>query len=388
MHYHCFNGSVEQAEQWLQDYPASKIGLTGLITFPNARQVHEVAQHVPLEKILLETDAPYFLPPAVLKSSYQYNFSQPGHVVHVAAQVAALRGIPLSEVLRANMKNIQAVYNIKMKVEQCEKEINGNSVDWLSESSKDEDRQAALPVWLGGSDDSSDSPDESYDDEQSHALPSAGEESRTLGKITGTSQHAYCDVKQPTSDLSSPTSSSTSRVTETILGAEAVVKGEYLSLLQGPQVELLGVDKFRELVSSYGTLASIICSFLNGREGGELYVGVRKSGEVVGVALTRKQRDDVRQVVDRVVSQMIVPRLPTMLVEGRPLVEISFVSVLNPGGSCSWLQLPRVRIASWHSKLTFKVVNVRFAGTQEGCYVRRGEGTASRSVLLQEEKSC
>ena len=234
--------------------------------------------------------------------------------------MAALRGIPLSEVLRANMKNIQAVYDIKMKVEQCKKEINGNSVDWLSESSKDEDRQAALPIWLGGSDDSSDSPDESYDDEQSHALPSAGEESRTLGKITGTSQHAYCDVKQATSDFSSPTSSSASRVTETMLEAEAVVKGEYLSLHQGPQVELLGVDKFRELVSSYGTLASIICSFLNGREGGELYAGVRKSGEVVGVALTRKQRDDVRQVVDRVVSQMIVPRLPTMLVEGRPLV--------------------------------------------------------------------
>ena len=45
-----------------------------------------------------------------------------------------------------------------------------------------------------------------------------------------------------------------------------------------------------------------------------------ESGEVVRVALTMKQRDDLRQVVDRVVSQMIVPRLPTMLVEGRPLV--------------------------------------------------------------------
>ena len=87
MHYHCFDSSVGQAEQWLQDYPASKIGLTGLVTFPNARQVHEVARNVPLEKILLETDAPYFLPPAVHKTSYQYNFSQPGHVVHVAAQV-------------------------------------------------------------------------------------------------------------------------------------------------------------------------------------------------------------------------------------------------------------------------------------------------------------
>ena len=75
------------AEQWLHDNPASKIGLTGLVTFPNARQVHEVARHVPLEKILLETDAPYFLPAAVVKTGYQYTFSQPGHVVHVAAQV-------------------------------------------------------------------------------------------------------------------------------------------------------------------------------------------------------------------------------------------------------------------------------------------------------------
>merc|ERR1712181_167877 len=124
------------------------------------------------------------------------------------------------------------------------------------------DEQTALPVWLGGSDDSSDDSDEAYDH---HGLPSTGEENKTWGTITGISQlHTYCDVKQPTSDLSSPSSSPTSRDSETMLEAEAVVKGEYLSLRQGPQVELLGVDKFRELVSSYGTLASIICSFLNG----------------------------------------------------------------------------------------------------------------------------
>ena len=87
MHYHCFKGTVEQAEDWVRDYPASKIGLTGLVTFPKAKHVHEVARHVPLEKILLETDAPYFLPEAVGRSSYQYNFSHPGHVVHAAAQV-------------------------------------------------------------------------------------------------------------------------------------------------------------------------------------------------------------------------------------------------------------------------------------------------------------
>merc|ERR1712200_108495 len=124
---------------------------------------------------------------------------------------------------------------------------------------------------------------------------------------------------------------------------EAVVKGEYLSLRQGPHIELLGIDKFRDLLKSYNQLAIAICSFLNGRDGGEVYIGVRRSGEVVGVALTRKQRDDLRQVVDRVLAQMIVPPIPTILVEGRPLVEVNFVPVSNPGGSCTWLHLPQVK---------------------------------------------
>ena len=176
--------------------------------------------------------------------------------------MAALRGISLSQILCANMKNIQEVYRINMGVEHLHKKGIDNSVD-LSRA----DRLLSTPR----------------------------------------------EIKCSTSEPSSPTSSSTSHGTKAsgdVFGTEAVVKGEYLSLRQGTHVELMGVNKFRELVCSYDTIASLICSFLNGREGGEVF----------GVALTRKQRDDVRQVVDRVVSQMIHPRLPTMLVGGRPLV--------------------------------------------------------------------
>ena len=264
--------------------------------------------------------------------------------------MAALRGVWLSEVLHANMKNIQEVYRINMEG-QFQKKNNGNGVEWLSGASKENDLesgrglhinmevgekmsaelpngalrelngQAAVPGWLGG--DAADDDSEGWDSEGSCDLQGAGEEKGVIGMITGMSQSSQSENKFPSWDLSPPSSSPMSSPTSssgTMREAEAVVKGEYLSLRQGPYVELLGVDKFRELVNSYGILATIICSFLNGREGGELYIGVRKSGEVVGVALTRKQRDDVRQVVDRVVSQMIVPRLPTMLVEGRPLV--------------------------------------------------------------------
>ena len=176
--------------------------------------------------------------------------------------MAALRGISLSQILCANMKNIQEVYRINMGVEHLHKKGIDNSVD-LSRA----DRLLSTPR----------------------------------------------EIKCSTSEPSSPTSSSTSHGTKAsgdVFGTEAVVKGEYLSLRQGTHVELMGVNKFREVVCSYDTIASLICSFLNGREGGEVF----------GVALTRKQRDDVRQVVDRVVSQMIHPRLPTMLVGGKPLV--------------------------------------------------------------------
>ena len=91
IHYHCFTGTWKSAEAWLSAYPASKIGLTGLVTFDHAKSVHEVARHIPLDKLLLETDAPYFLPSGVSKESYRHTFSQPGHVVHVAAQVSNLR---------------------------------------------------------------------------------------------------------------------------------------------------------------------------------------------------------------------------------------------------------------------------------------------------------
>ena len=52
------------------------------------------------------------LPRGVKRQSYSLSFAQPGHVIHVAAQIAALRKIPTVTVLRANMENIQKCYNI------------------------------------------------------------------------------------------------------------------------------------------------------------------------------------------------------------------------------------------------------------------------------------
>ena len=116
IHLHCFSSSWEMADSWLQAYPGAKLGLTALVTFPHAKEVHEVARRVPLGRLLLETDAPYFLPRQVSQgAAYSHRFAMPGHVVHVAAQIAAIRGVPVQEVLRANRRNIAEVYGIVVK---------------------------------------------------------------------------------------------------------------------------------------------------------------------------------------------------------------------------------------------------------------------------------
>ena len=94
-HLHCFTGRWEVADSWLQAYPASKLELAVQVTFPDAMEVHD------------------FLPrQASQGTAYRHSFPMPGHVVHVAAQIAALRDLPLHEVLRANRRNIAKVYGI------------------------------------------------------------------------------------------------------------------------------------------------------------------------------------------------------------------------------------------------------------------------------------
>ena len=112
IHRHCFTEDWEVAVSWLRLYPSSMLGLTGVVTYETAGAVHEVARRLPLQHLLLETDAPYMLPSGVCRKSYSHSFSQPGHVIHVAAQIAALRNVPTVTVLHANMENIKKCYNI------------------------------------------------------------------------------------------------------------------------------------------------------------------------------------------------------------------------------------------------------------------------------------
>ena len=71
---------------------------------------------LPLDKLVLETDAPYFLPrgggPDSLLGHSNKAFSLPVHVANVAAQVAVVKGCKVEEVLAANRQNVKNIYRV------------------------------------------------------------------------------------------------------------------------------------------------------------------------------------------------------------------------------------------------------------------------------------
>ncbi|XP_075750514.1 3'-5' RNA nuclease TATDN2-like [Rhipicephalus microplus] len=109
IHRHCFTGGWTEAQQWMDTFPNLFLGLTPLVGFHSAGPLAGVARRIPLDRLLLETDAPYFLPKS---ESNRLQQSHPGMAIHVATKVSAMRGIPLEEVLVAVRQNTRRMYRI------------------------------------------------------------------------------------------------------------------------------------------------------------------------------------------------------------------------------------------------------------------------------------
>ncbi len=98
---HSFTDSVENMEKGLEN--GLYIGVNGIATF--AKDCDEVTSAIPLEKILLETDAPYLTP-----SPLRGKINEPGNVVYIASYVAALRGITVEELSRGTEANVTRLF--------------------------------------------------------------------------------------------------------------------------------------------------------------------------------------------------------------------------------------------------------------------------------------
>lgn len=102
---HCFSGSVEFMKECVKQ--GWYIAIGGVVTFKKAIKMKEVAKEVPLDKLLLETDAPYLTP-----VPYRGKTNQPAYVKYVAEEIASIREISFEEVDEITTQNAKKVFSL------------------------------------------------------------------------------------------------------------------------------------------------------------------------------------------------------------------------------------------------------------------------------------
>uniref|UniRef100_A0A8C5QNR9 Uncharacterized protein n=1 Tax=Leptobrachium leishanense TaxID=445787 RepID=A0A8C5QNR9_9ANUR len=107
---HCFTGTYAQIEPFLNEFPNLAVGFTALVTYSSAIAAKDAMKRIPLERLIVETDAPYFLPRQVPK--VWCKFSHPGLAFHTVQEMAKLRNISVKSVLSTLRRNTNRLYNL------------------------------------------------------------------------------------------------------------------------------------------------------------------------------------------------------------------------------------------------------------------------------------
>ncbi len=95
---HCYSGSVEMAKEYVKQ--GFYIGVGGVITFNNTKTLKEVVKEIPLENILVETDAPYLAP-----VPHRGERNDSTYLVHIIKAIAEIKGISPEEVEEVTYQN-------------------------------------------------------------------------------------------------------------------------------------------------------------------------------------------------------------------------------------------------------------------------------------------
>lgn len=102
--FHCFTESADIARQALD--LGFHVSFSGIVTFKNAIELKAVARGVPIDRLLVETDAPYLAP-----VPYRGKINQPAYVLHVAEEIARLREMPLDALATATTDNFFRLFD-------------------------------------------------------------------------------------------------------------------------------------------------------------------------------------------------------------------------------------------------------------------------------------
>lgn len=98
---HCFTGTAEEAAMYRE--LGFFVSITGIVTF--GKNVQEAVRAIPLDQILLETDAPYLTP-----TPYRGKRNEPKYVEYVAEKIAELKGVSVDEVARVTTENAMKLF--------------------------------------------------------------------------------------------------------------------------------------------------------------------------------------------------------------------------------------------------------------------------------------
>ncbi len=102
--FHCFTGTLEQAERAISYN--MKLGIGGVVTFKNGK-IDRFLHQIPLEHILLETDAPYLAP-----TPYRGKRNESSYLSLIAAKIATIYGKDIEDIARITTKNAQDVFGV------------------------------------------------------------------------------------------------------------------------------------------------------------------------------------------------------------------------------------------------------------------------------------
>lgn len=102
---HCFSGDQAMARECLD--MGFHLSVAGPVTYPKAERLREVAREMPLERLLIETDAPYLAP-----QPHRGKRNEPAYVVETAGCLAEIRGLPVGELERLTAANARRLFRI------------------------------------------------------------------------------------------------------------------------------------------------------------------------------------------------------------------------------------------------------------------------------------
>ena len=102
--FHCFSGNSAFAERCIEK--GYYIGIGGVVTFKNAKELKESTKIIPLDRILLETDAPYLSP-----APYRGKINTPAYLKYIAQEIANIKEINIEEVKEQTTINAKRIFN-------------------------------------------------------------------------------------------------------------------------------------------------------------------------------------------------------------------------------------------------------------------------------------